>query len=370
MYAFTSPNWPTLHNIFSNRLRRSFDAVAHPFPDGTGDPDLKSGTWADLKTTSRPENGASVPELILCCAQQRNGIASGGQRAETFTISPTFVRQGRRAVDTATYLEAAGSVKRLWWNEFRDIADVSSWLATTGAAFSSAMGRMSLGTTNAFLAAVNADLGIWLPNVRVLQEADKAHPHRQQTGPTDTVLFPRPRFGYLFKEILGWYSSRDDRFVFITDGGHWDNLGLVELLRRDCDIIYCIDASADQPGTFTTLRQALALASLELTEFSQCRVDVDKYVRDMLPTAHYLPQAIAATLSVPRTGRAPVTVHYTKLQAIEDMGHRLRRYALADPKFPMYSTLRQFLSPLQFRNLVELGVVAGNALVGSASETP
>jgi hypothetical protein len=51
------------------------------------------------------------------------------------------------------------------------------------------------------------------------------------------------------------------------------------------------------------------------------------------------------------------------------MGHRLRR-AIADPKFPMYSTLRQFLSPLQFRNLVELGVVAGNALVGSASETP
>ena len=90
----------------------------------------------------------------------------------------------------------------------------------------------------------------------------------------------------------------------------------------------------------------------------------------MLPTAHYLPQAIAATLSVPRTGRPPVTIHYTKLQAIADMGHRLRCYAIADPKFPMYSTLRQFLSPLQFRNLVELGVVAGNALVGSASETP
>jgi YVTN family beta-propeller protein len=409
-YQFTSPNWPTLHNIFSDRLRRSFDPVAHPFPADRGRPKFTTGTWDELGRHSKPRPKGVVPELILCCAQQRNGIAAGGLRAETFTISPNWVRQGGRSVRTTRYLAAAKAVKRGDQPEFRDIGDVSNWLATTGAAFSSAMGRMSLGSTNALLATLNADLGIWLPNVRLLQVVDKARRERaaaERDSPpgngdpvvtdnthtatghtdsnssaewaealadlTDAKLFPRPRFGYLLKEILGWYS-RDDRFVFITDGGHWDNLGIVELLRRDCDVIYCIDASADDPGSFTTLRQALALASLELDGIADGPVDIDHYLRDMIPTSHNSPLTIAANLTIPRgcrssaqvksvDPRTPITVHYTKLQATQDMDKDLRRYAISDPTFPMYSTLRQFLSPLQFGNLVEIGRFAGQKMV-------
>lgn len=402
-YECTSPNCPTLHNIFADRLRRSFNPIANPFPPNPDDrttteesqPALKAATWQDLGAVSKPKPDATVPELILCCSQQRNGIAAGGLRAETFTISPHWTRQGRRSLRTERYLEAAKVVKRCRRPEFGDIDDASTWLATTGAAFSSAMGRMSLGSTNALLAAVNADLGIWLPNALLLQEKVKAHRRdqaddnsegaaenrqpptdsSQKDGPTpnprtsklpgdltDTELFPRPRFSYLIKEILGWYSI-DDRFVFITDGGHWDNLGLVELLRRDCDIIYCIDASADLPGSFTTLRQALALASLELDGIAEHSVDIDHYLKAMLPTIHYPPSTIAANLLVPRTGREPVKVRYTKLQATQDMDKELRRFAIADPKFPMYSTLRQFLSPAQFKNLIRIGEFAGRKMV-------
>ena len=389
-YQFTSPNWPTLHNIFSDRLRRSFDPIANPFPSPAKAPALplndggamSTGTWQELSDNSRPREGAHLPELILCCSQQRNGIAAGGLRAETFTISPHWVRQGGRSLPTKRYLEAAKSVKRCGRDEFKNIEVASTWLATTGAAFSSAMGRMSLGTTSALLAAVNADLGIWLPNPLVLQEATKlrrelAGVHRASGGNgqrddaetntiddslTDVKLFPRPRFGYLIKEILGWYSL-DDRFVFITDGGHWDDLGLVELLRRDCDIIYCIDASADTPGSFTTLHQALGLASLELDGVPESTVDIEHYLEDMLPTTHYPPQTCAANILVPRAGRPPVKIRYAKLQATQDMDKRLRRFAIADPKFPMYSTLRQFLSPQQFKNLVRIGRFAGQKMV-------
>jgi hypothetical protein len=53
--------------------------------------------------------------------------------------------------------------------------------------------------------------------------------------------------------------------VYVTDGGHYDNLGIVELLRdnRQCDWIWCIDASGDNIDTFTTLGQALAIAEAE-----------------------------------------------------------------------------------------------------------
>jgi hypothetical protein len=256
--------------------------------------------------------------------------------------------------------------------EFGRLDYVATWLATTGAAFSSAMGRMSLGSTNAFMAAVNADLGIWLPNLTMLQEEGALCPNANEGTKADSVTgLPRPRFAYILKEILGWYDTHD-RFVFITDGGHWDNLGLVELLRRDCDIIYCVDASGDPPGSFATLRQSLDLAALELG----CKtdpVDLEKdFLKGMLPpkTGGGLPAKLATTFTVKRApgargaaGSAPaqVTIRYMKLQSAQAMSPDLKRWAIADPKFPHYSTMRQFLTNDQFEKLVALGREAGAA---------
>lgn len=65
------------------------------------------------------------------------------------------------------------------------------------------------------------------------------------------------------REILGSYPC-DDRFLFLTDGGHYENLGLVELLRRRCTTIYCIDASGDVPPLAEALADAIDLAYEEL----------------------------------------------------------------------------------------------------------
>ena len=48
----------------------------------------------------------------------------------------------------------------------------------------------------------------------------------------------------------------------MSDGGHYENLGLVELLRRRCEIIYCVDESGDSMAS--TLAQAALLAWEEL----------------------------------------------------------------------------------------------------------
>jgi hypothetical protein len=52
------------------------------------------------------------------------------------------------------------------------------------------------------------------------------------------------------------------------------------------------------------------------------------------------------------------------------MDKDLRRFAIADPKFPMYSTLRQFLSPLQFGNLVRIGQFAGRKMTSLEDDVP
>jgi hypothetical protein len=57
--------------------------------------------------------------------------------------------------------------------------------------------------------------------------------------PTDSrayVRVRRPGLLYLLREMVGRNGLRN-RYVYVTDGGHWKNLGLVELLRRGCQHI-------------------------------------------------------------------------------------------------------------------------------------
>ena len=287
------------------------------------------------------------PELVICCAQQRTGIAPGGLPAETFTISRGEVRIGDDVVPTDRYLAVLPddlAVERC----------VSSWIATSGAAFASAMGRMSKGSTNA------------LDGGDQHRSRDLAAEPRVVTDPN--TRFPRVRLGYLLKEILGWYDPAD-RYVFVADGGHWENLGLVELLRRRCRTILCLDASGDTVGAFTTLRQAVELAGLELPDVV---VDIDLTGLDTIsPGSAALPGGLVASLTVTYRGPGEETftgtIHYAKAQVASSLDITLRRYAKADRRFPNYSTGDQFLRDEQFRQLVELGRAAGDELVKLAA---
>ena len=62
-----------------------------------------------------------------------------------------------------------------------------------------------------------------------MQRSPPAMPTRSLAAESDVQgpSRPKPRIAYLAKEILGWYEKEDD-FIFATDGGHWDNLGLIE----------------------------------------------------------------------------------------------------------------------------------------------
>ena len=77
--------------------------------------------------------------------------------------------------------------------------------------------------------ATNARLGVWLPNPRYVGQL------RDETFAAPTWVRLR-RFTYLLKDIFGAYSP-DDRFVYVTDGGQFDNLGGVRVaqqaMRRD-----------------------------------------------------------------------------------------------------------------------------------------
>ena len=62
---------------------------------------------------------------------------------------------------------------------------------------------------------------------------------------------------YFLAEVFGLLSDQL-KSVYLTDGGHIENLGIYELLRRRCRVIIAVDAEADAQmafGSFNTLER-------------------------------------------------------------------------------------------------------------------
>jgi hypothetical protein len=95
-------------------------------------------------------------------------------------------------------------------------------MAVSGAAASSNKGSVTIEPVVPMLAILNVRLGFWLINpTKVAGALKKAWIWQLVDG----LYFP--------KEMLGLLSE-DSAVVYLTDGGHVENLGLHELLRRRC----------------------------------------------------------------------------------------------------------------------------------------
>ncbi|MFI1202599.1 hypothetical protein ACH4VR_24655 [Streptomyces sp. NPDC020883] len=157
---------------------------------------------------------------------------------------------------------------------------VESAVAVSGAAFASAMGRQSRAFQTLF-ALSNARLGTRLPNPGVLGALWGEH--------TDWGLPPMPgirRLPYLLREVSGRYPM-DDRMLPVTDGGHYENLGLVELLRHGVTTAVCLDAGGGSGVFAAALGEAIALAQEELgVEVTLARGDWEKLVPGSAAPGH------------------------------------------------------------------------------------
>lgn len=255
---------------------------------------------------------------------------------------------------------------------------VQGAVAVSGAAFAAAMGDGGR-AYQVLLAITGARLGSWLPNPCYLHDA-------LNRAAADDWLVPRlPRsrsMVYLLREVVNSHPH-SDRLLHTTDGGHYDNLGLIELLRRRCRTIYCIDASGDSPPMAETLAEAIARAYTELG----VRIDVGPDEFDLEPgTAETLTTAPGLQNLQNRLSRSPIlTARITyppqsglattdggdvegrlivaKAALWSDLPYSLLAYATRHPEFPHDTTGDQFFDADQFSAYVQLGRELGNEIV-------
>ena len=70
---------------------------------------------------------------------------------------------------------------------------------------------------------------------------DRARGDDGRVGDWTVPSLPRTRrITYLLRELFNIHPI-EERLLQITDGGRYENLGVVELLRRRCTTIYCVE---------------------------------------------------------------------------------------------------------------------------------
>jgi hypothetical protein len=205
------------------------------------------------------------------------------------------------------------------------------------------------------LALANLRLGVWVPNPRWVSSMKKG----------DLALFGRPRPSYLFNELLG-RNRVGAKYVYVTDGGHYENLGLVELLRRGCTEIYCFDASGGEG--FEVLGEAIALARSELGV--SIEVEGDK-LEKLFPdesSGEASANALEVTFKYPddTTGRLIYARNVLTAEAPWDA----RAYHKVDPSFPHNTTADQLYTDQKFEAYRVLGELAGKNAVALMKPLP
>lgn len=270
----------SLHGLYRDSLARCFSVRRDD-----GSVELVGPTAQKLSRLTPPDPGqpGSFPRLLVCATANVVWNPEHPDERPVFRLlwAPTrrfasFVYSHDRcglpgvpyaSVATADLEQVTTRSGILGGRE--PVLSLMSAVASTGAAISPAMGRRTSDVLRPVLALSNLRLGRWLPNpmsgrIRAELESDEADKrmrrHRGVGGAYDEFV----------PELFGLHHS-DAARVYVSDGGHYDNLGLLALLQARCKEIWCVDAQADADGSAEQLQHVVKLAKDEL----RIGIDID-----------------------------------------------------------------------------------------------
>jgi hypothetical protein len=214
-------------------------------------------------------------------------------------------------------------------------------VATSGAAMSPNWGFHSSPTMAFLLTIFNVRLGLWIRNPRHKRFRLRA----RHSNPSS------PWFGlfYLVAELFGMVND-EAAFVYLTDGGHFENMGLYELVRRHCATIVICDAEQDANLTFEGL--GMAIRKCRIDHGAEIILDLSQLEPTGDPPAS--PQnCIAGTIRY--ANGATGNVLYIKSAYTRELPADLVNFRKEHPTFPNTSTVDQWFPESQFESYRRLG---------------
>jgi Patatin-like phospholipase len=350
---FMRPNANSLHPLYRDHLGEAFI-----FKPQTRSANRDLDRWRPLLSDITSQYGPYHLINTALNVQHSKTANRRGRNADFFVFTPLFIGSKSTAYVATRDVEnvAVG-------------LDLPSAMAVSGAAVSSNMGAQSIKPLTATLALLNIRLGYWMRNPMWLAKAKPLRPQARFRAASE-FLRKRNLFAnyYFLAELFGLLSDQF-KSVYLTDGGHIENLGIYELLRRRCRVIIAVDAEADRQmafGSFNTLER-YALIDLGV------RIDLpwQPITNESLNTGkeidekgdaekHHGPHCAMGEIRYP-SGRKGVLI-YIKASLTGDENDYIFDYKKRHGDFPHETTLDQMFTEEQFEAYRALGFHAAFGL--------
>jgi Patatin-like phospholipase len=299
---------------------------------------------ADVKDAPR-SNIEPAPLHIVNTALNLTGgenLAWQQRMAESFTISPYY--SGSLFLGYRDSKQYGGAIS------------LGTAVTISGAAASPNMGYHTSPLIAFLLTVFNIRLGAWLGNPGV--HGDKTFTEKHPTS----SLIP------LQKELTASANDRS-KWVYLSDGGHFENLGMYEMVLRRCHRIVVSDGGADPTYNFEDLGNAIRKIRTDLG------VPIDIQQIDMRPRGanlqpvkgRYVAVATIRYKAVDGPGAVDGQLIYIKpgIYKGDYFPQDVYNYCQQSPAFPHEPTSDQFFSESQFESYRALGRHAINEICGN-----
>ncbi|QYZ66694.1 MAG: hypothetical protein HPY30_12300 [Gammaproteobacteria bacterium (ex Lamellibrachia satsuma)] len=357
-----SINYLSIHRYYRDRLMESYLPDVGRVLAGSPGPSQASpladvGALKDMcrVDTEEPEDSAVGPyhlintNVILVESDINKYRGRGG---DNFLLSPRF----------------CGSNATGWQrteNYMGGDLTLSTAMAISGAAANPNTGVGGEGPTrqpllSRLMVFLNLGLGVWVSN---------PDPRCHRWAKVANFLSPGSW------PLLPWKKlTEKESFLQLSDGGHFENLGIYELIRRRLKLIVVCDAAADPDFQFGDLANVIEKIR---TDFG-VRIEFEDGLSPLIPLAHkacndkdpkQIPHAdagyVRAAIKYPgaTSSDAHGTLILIKTTYVHDVPKDLLGYKKAHPAFPDESTADQFFDEKQFEAYRVLGFHLGRQMV-------
>lgn len=284
--GFAFVNLSSLHATYAARLTRTFLGASNPlriFRNAQGvSADIKLSHPDDDMPLSdyHPEKQGGPLHLIGTCLNETVDYASlrdlRSRQGLMLAVGPCGVTVGRRMhalwdpvkPSALNFIESSvGS-----FHAFRskdggplpvESLSLGDWISISGAAVSTGTGRGTSPSRALLAGLTNARLGYWWDT------DPKNRAARRERWPNlweSLKRLPSRLFRVqtmLLKEFRARFVGPNDRLWYLSDGGHFDNSALYELIRRRVPFIIAADAGAETNFSFENAAELVRLARID-----------------------------------------------------------------------------------------------------------
>lgn len=348
-------NYITVHRYYRDRLMEAFM------------PSFSAATQGLTGPAPNTADALSLADSLIACNRTPYPLIN----TNAVLVNARDVRSRTRGGDgfllSPLYCGSNSTGWRATRHFMQDRMTLATAMAISGAAANPNTGVGGVGMSRSRLVSVtmalfNLRLGYWVP-----------HPGHRQSRRTH-------QFWPGLCAILPWGHREDSPFQELTDGGHFENLGLYELMRRRVSLIIACDGSQDQQSRFATLQLAL----------QRCREDFGAHVifdadergeergthADGGPLDALIPDDAIRYPSGTRLSRRGFIIGviryadgrrgllvYIKSTLVPGLPLSLLGYRDTSPTFPDETTSDQFFNETQFESYRQLGYRIATDLV-------